>query len=64
MTTQLQAIVRRTTTVAITFTGIPSLDERKAMKSQGAEFKNGQWVRSVSDSEILNSPEAVKAFFA
>ncbi len=58
----LQAIVRRTTTVAATFTGIPSPEERKALKASGAEFKNGQWVRTESESAIIDGSEVSKVF--
>lgn len=58
----IQAIVRRTTTVAATFTGVPSPEERKALKAAGAEFKNGQWVRSESESVIIDGSEVAKVF--
>jgi hypothetical protein len=62
MTDQIKAIVRKTVTIAATFTGIPSPEERKAMKAAGAEFKNGQWVRSESESVIIEGSEVPKVF--
>ncbi len=58
----IQAIVRKTVTVAATFTGVPSPEERKALKASGAEFKNGQWVRSESESVIIDGSEVPKVF--
>lgn len=60
----IQAIVRRTYTVAATFTGVPSPEERKSLKASGAEFKNGQWVRSHSESVIVDEKDAAKLFAA
>jgi hypothetical protein len=60
----IQAIVRRSYTVTATFTGTPTPEERKAMKAAGAEFKNGQWVKYSSQSEILEAPAASAAFAA
>lgn len=58
----IQAIVRRTTTIAATFTGVPTPEERKAMKATGAEYKNGQWVRTESESVIIAGSEVPKVF--
>ena len=60
----IQAIIRKTVTVAATFTGTPSPEERKIMKAAGAEYKNGQWVRSISESGIVDEKEAAKLFAA
>lgn len=58
----IQAIVRRSTTIAATFTGVPTPEERKAMKAAGAEFKSGQWVRTESESAIIDGSEVPKVF--
>lgn len=60
----IQAIVRKTVTIAATFTGKPSLEERNAMKAGNAEFKNGQWVRTVSESVLVDEKDAAKLFAA
>lgn len=60
----IQAIVRKTTTVAATYTGVPSMEERQMLKSAGAVFKNGQWVRSTSESMIVDGKDAAKLFAA
>ena len=49
MTTQ--AIIRTSYTVAATFTGVPTIEERKALKASGAEYRNGQWVRTISGEQ-------------
>ncbi len=58
----IQAIVRRSTTVAATFTGVPTPEDRKALKAAGAEFKNGQWVRTESESVIIDGADVPKVF--
>jgi hypothetical protein len=63
-TNTIQAIVRKTTTVAATFTGVPTKAERDKLKAEGAGFKNGQWVRSVSESVICNEAEVATHFAA
>jgi hypothetical protein len=62
MSDPIQAIVRRSITIAATFTGIPSPEDRKALKAAGAEFKNGQWVRTESESVIIDGSEVAKVF--
>ena len=61
---EVQAIIRRPSTVAATFSGVPSEASRRRMKEAGAEFKNGQWVLTTSDSGLVSEEEAVKAFEA
>jgi hypothetical protein len=56
----IQAIVRRSYTVTATFTGVPTPEERKALKAAGAEFRNGQWVKNNAESVILDAADAVK----
>jgi len=58
----IQAIVRRSYTVTATFTGVPTPEERKALKAAGAEYRNGQWVKNTSTSDIVGSTEAVTHF--
>lgn len=60
MTTQ--AIIRRSLTVTATFTGAPTPEQRAALKKSGAEFRNGQWVRTQAESLIVDGAEAVAAF--
>lgn len=60
----IQAIVRNPSTVAATFTGKPSDAARERMKRAGAEFKNGQWVLTMSPSALVGEEDAVKAFEA
>ena len=64
MTNSTKAIVRKSYTVAATFTGIPSAEERAKLKAQGAEFKNGQWVRTITESDIFDESEVAKLFAA
>lgn len=64
MSNQLQAIIRRPSTVAATFTGKPSDSARERMKAAGAEFKNGQWVLTVNETSLGSEEDAVKAFEA
>jgi hypothetical protein len=58
----LQAIVRKSSTVAVTFAGIPDPELRKAMKAQRAEFKNGQWVRTQSESVVVDAADVSQHF--
>lgn len=58
----IQAIIRRSYTVTATFTGVPTPEERKALKAAGGEFKNGQWVRNNADSRVVDAAEAVASF--
>lgn len=60
----IQAIVRRSYTVTATFTGVPTPEERKALKAAEGEFRNGQWVKNTAESVILDSADAVKLFTA
>ncbi len=57
-----QAIVRKVYTVAATFTGKPTEEERRKLKAAGAEFKNGQWVRTASDAVVVDESEVAKLF--
>lgn len=56
----VQAIVRQTTTVAATFTGTPSIELRKQMKTNGYDYRNGQWFKSETVSHIVNEAEAAQ----
>lgn len=58
----VQAIIRRSYTTTATFTGVPTPEERAALKKAGAEFRNGQWVRTQAESLIVDAAEAVAAF--
>ena len=60
----IQAIIRTSYTVAATFTGVPTVEERKSLKASGAEFRNGQWVRTISESKVVDAADAVAAFAA
>ena len=60
----LQAIIRKSHTVTATFTGAPTPEQRAALKKSGAEFKNGQWVRTQAESRIVDADDAVAAFTA
>jgi hypothetical protein len=60
----IQAIVRKTVIITATFTGVPSPEERTTMKAANAEFKNGHWVRSVSESVLVDEKDAAKLFAA
>ena len=53
------AIVRKTTTVAITFEGVPPEERRRALKEAGYRYDNGHWYRSQSDSQM--APEELVA---
>lgn len=64
MTQSVQAIIRRPSTVAATFTGKPGEATRARMKAAGAEFKNGQWVLSMNESSLGSEEDAVRAFEA
>lgn len=59
-----QAIVRKITTVVATFTNKPSTETIKALKEAGAEYKNGQWVRSVPEGVNVDEKDAAKVFAA
>lgn len=48
-----QAIIRKSYTEALTFTGVPSEALRKEMTAKGFKYKNGQWVRHESQSEVV-----------
>jgi hypothetical protein len=61
---QLQAIVRKTVIVSATYTDVPSFEERTRLKAQGAIFKNGNWVRNISESVIVDALEVPKHFAA
>lgn len=63
-TEPLQAIVRQSYTVTATFTGAPTAEQRAALKKAGAEFKNGQWVRTQAESRIVDADNAVASFTA
>ncbi len=49
----VQAIVRNSYTVTITFTGVPSVELRKTMQESGFKFRNGQWMKNRNDSQIV-----------
>ena len=53
------AIIRKTTTVAFTFEGMPSEERRRALKEAGYRYDNGHWYRSQSDSQM--APEEMVA---
>ena len=59
-----QTIVRKVVTVAATFTSRPSLETIKALKAAGAEYSNGQWVRSVPEGVVVDEKDAAKLFAA
>ena len=60
----IQAIIRQSYTQTATFTGVPSPEQRAALKRSGAEFRNGQWVKTQADSRIVDAADAVAAFIA
>jgi hypothetical protein len=64
MSDPIQAIVRKTVTIAATFTGVPSPEDRARLRAAGAVYKNGQWVRSRSESVIVDEKDAAKLFEA
>jgi len=60
----IQAIIRRPSTVSATFTGKPSQEMRERMKATGAQFQHGQWVLTVTETSLGSEDDAVKAFEA
>ncbi|WP_165253594.1 hypothetical protein [Paludisphaera soli] len=61
---QIQAIVRKSFTVSITFTGTPSAELRNSLKGEGYEFKNGQWFKNQAESQIVSEADVSKAVAA
>lgn len=61
---QIQAIVRKSFIVSITFTGIPSPELRKALTAKGYSFKNGQWFKSETESQIVTEADVAKVVAA
>lgn len=61
---QIQAIVRKSFTVSITFTETPSAELRKSLKSNGYEFKNGQWYKNQAESQIVTEADVAKVVAA
>lgn len=60
----IQAIIRRPSTVCATFTGKPSQEIRTRMKATGAQFQDGQWILTVTETNLGTEEDAVKAFEA
>lgn len=48
----IQAIVRNSHTVTMTFTSTPSPELRKQLQAQGFTFRTGQWVKNEATSFI------------
>lgn len=48
------AIIRQTSTVAVTFEGVPSEERRRALKAAGYRYDNGHWYRSQSESQMAS----------
>ena len=62
MSNNTQCIVRRVNMVVATYSGTPSEETRKKLKEKKAVFKNGQWIRHLSDGEMCSEAESLKHF--
>ena len=49
----IQAIVRKSNTVAMTFTSKPDLGLIQRLKTAGYKYENGNWFKSQSDSQLV-----------
>ena len=53
----VQAIIRKTHTVSLTFTGKPDAGTIKTMKTAGFKYENGNWYSSQTDSHLIREEE-------
>lgn len=58
------AIIRQTSTVAVTFEGMPSEERRRALKAAGYRYDNGHWYRSQSDSQMASEEQVAQVLAA
>lgn len=54
---QIQSIIRKTFTEALTFTGKPTSETIKLLKASGFKYENGNWYRSQTDSRLIVESE-------
>ena len=63
-TTQTQAIIRKSYTVTLTFTGVPDAQLRKRLMAEGFAFRNGQWVKNQAQSSVIDEENVAASIAA
>ncbi len=58
------AIVRKTTTLSITYVEKPTDEERRKLKDAGYRYENGQWYKSQSVGNHADSDTIAKLLAA
>ena len=53
----VQAIVRKSNTTALTFTGRPDSGLIQRLKTAGFKYENGNWFKSQSDSKLVTEAD-------
>ena len=55
------AIVRHSVITSVTFSHRPTPEQRAALKQYGAEYRNGQWIRSQVSTGSTDPDNALTA---
>ena len=53
----IQAIVRNTQTVSVTFTGKPSREVLQRLKNAGFRYEKGNWFNSQTTGKLISETE-------
>jgi len=60
----VQAIIRKTYTIGLTFTGKPDAATIHKMKAEGFKYENGNWYCSQTDTRLIGESEVAQQIAA